>query len=303
MTSAITIESVAQIHQMLGKDAPPNPLVTYVDNARDKPVVPLSLNVRIVSRLYAISLKNGTECGIHYGRQRYDFQAGSLMFMAPGQAVTPVEEPDDPRPDEPSWSLIFHPDLIHGTSLAAGIGRYRFFAYETHEALHVSEGERRVVCDIVENIRQECRGDADGHSRELIVSNLALLLGYCERFYGRQFATRAHVNKDVVIRFENFLGDYVESGRLEREGMPSVQLCASEVGLSPNYLSDLLRKETGHSTRQHIHARVLDKAKDLLLGSEQTIAEIAYALGFQYPQHFTKLFKSKIGMAPSEFRD
>jgi AraC-like DNA-binding protein len=302
MTGAITVESVAQIHQMLGKGAPLNPLVTLVDNSRDTPVEPLVMNVPIVSQLYAISLKNGSECGIQYGRRSYDFQAGSLMFLAPGQVVTPVAEPDEPRPGEPSWTLIFHPDLIRDTDLAGKMRSYRFFDYATHEALHVANEERRVVCDIVENIQKECQRDADDHSRLLITGNLALLLGYCKRFYARQFETRAQFDTDVVVRFEAFLRDYVEAGHLAREGMPSVELCAREVGLSPNYLSDLLRKATGQSTRQHVHSLVIDEAKDLLLGSDQTIAEIAYALGFEYPQHFSKLFKQKTGMAPSEYR-
>ncbi|PRP96284.1 helix-turn-helix domain-containing protein [Enhygromyxa salina] len=304
MPPPITIESVAQIHQMLGMGAVVDPLITFIDNHRDKPIEPLVMNVRIVSRLYAISLKNGSECGINYGRRSYDFQAGSLMFVAPGQVVTPIAEPDQPRPDEPSWTLIFHPDLLRGTALSDHKRSYRFFDYASHEALHVNDEERRVVCDIADNIRAECsegRG-ADGHSRELIVGNLALLLGYCKRFYARQFDTRAHADKDIVIRFEALLHRYVDSDRLTHEGMPSVQLCARELGLSPNYLSDLLRQETGLSARQHIHDRVVDKAKDLLLGSEQTVAEVAYALGFEYPQHFSTLFKRRTGVCPSQFR-
>jgi AraC family transcriptional activator of pobA len=302
VTLAITIESVAQVHRMLGKEAPLHPLVTLVDNHRDTPVEPMIMNVRIVSQLYAVSLKNGTECGIHYGRRSYDFQAGSLMFLAPGQVVTPITEPEEPRGSDPSWTLLFHPDLVRGSELASRMRSYRFFDYATHEALHVGSDERRVVCDIVENIRQECQRGADDFSRQLITSNLALLFDYCTRFYARQFDTRAEVDKDVVIRFEAFLHDYVESGRLAREGMPSVKLCAREVGLSPGYLSDLLRKETGLGTRQHVHALVLAKAKELLLGGDKSIAEIAYALGFEYPQHFSKLFKLKTGMAPSEYR-
>lgn len=287
---------------MLGMGAPPNPLVTLVDNHRDRPVEPLVMNVRIVSQLYAVSLKNGTECGIHYGRRSYDFQAGSLMFLAPGQVVTPAREPDEPRPDDPSWTLLFHPDLVRGSELAGRMRSYRFFDYATHEALHVGSEERRVVCDIVENIHRECDREADDHARGLITSNLALLFDYCKRFYARQFDTRAQVDKDVVVRFEAFLRDYVDSDRLAREGMPSVERCAREVGLSSGYLTDLLRKETGLGTRQHVHALVLEKAKDLLLGGELTIAEIAYALGFEYPQHFSTLFKRKTGMAPSEYR-
>lgn len=302
MSDAITIRSVTQIHRMLGRDAPSNALITVVDNHRHRPVEPLELDVRIVSELYAISLKNGSECGIEYGRRSYDFEAGSLMFLAPGQVLTPVAEPDEAGPDEPSWTLIFDPDLIRGSELAARIRAYRFFHYEAHEALHVSADERRVVCDIVANIESECRSEPDDHARELIVANLGLLLGYCQRFYARQFDTRAEVHAGIVVRFDALLREYVDSGQLAREGMPSVQYCAAQLGLSANYLSDVLRERTGRSTRQHIHFRVVEKAKDLLLGSEQTVAEIAYALGFEYPQHFSKLFKTKVGVSPTAFR-
>ena len=302
MSEAITIGSVAQIHGMLGKAAPVHPLITVLDNHRDRPAEPLTLDLRIISQLYAVSLKNGSECAISYGRRSYDFQAGSLVFLAPGQLFTPVAEPLEPRADEPSWTLVFHPDLIRGSSLATRIHSYRFFGYEAREALHVCEQERRIVCELADNIEAECRRAADEHARELIVGNLGLLLGYCQRFYTRQFDTRVAAHRDIVTRFDALLRDYLDSEQLTREGMPSVGYCAAQLGLSANYLSDLLRKETGRSARQHIHAGVLERAKDLLLGSEQTVAEIAYALGFAYPQHFSKLFKSKVGVAPTEFR-
>lgn len=304
MTQVISISSVAQIHEMLGDEGPPHPLVSVVVMSERKPLKPVVslMNVKIVSELYSISLKNGTECGIKYGRESYDFQAGSLMFTAPGQAVTPIREPADLQSDGESWTLIFHPDLIRGTPLAARMGEFRFFDYESNEALHISEPERETVSRLVDQLQQEAQKNLDAHSHELIVSHLDLLLTYCKRFYGRQFITRTHVNADVVARFEAFLRAHLESGALERGGMPTVQDCGRAVGLSPNYLSDLLRAETGRSARDHIHHHVIEKAKDLLLASDEPIRQIAFALGFEYPQHFSKLFKSRTGMSPSKFR-
>ncbi len=304
MTRPITIESIGQIHEMLGCEGPRHPLVTVIESARDRPLAPVIsvMHIKLVTQLYSISLKHGSECGIKYGRQSYDFQAGSLMFMAPGQVMTPIQEPEELESDEPSWTLVFHPDLIRGSPLAARMSEYRFFDYDSHEALHVSDAERSSLSALVDKLRDEYRQNLDDYSHELIISHIELLLTYCKRFYGRQFITRKHVNRDVVMRFEAFLREYIESGRIEHDGLPSVQLCAQKMRLSPNYLSDLLRKETGRSTREHIHHHVVEKAKDLLLGSEETVSQIAFALGFEYPQHFSKLFKSKTGMSPSEFR-
>jgi AraC family transcriptional activator of pobA len=304
MTEVITISSIGQIHEMLGYDRPAHPLITLLESSREQklePEAPL-LNVKIVTELYSVSLKNGTECGLKYGRQSYDFQAGSLMFMAPGQAMTPVTEPSDLESEEESWTLVFHPDLIRGTALAERMSEYCYFGYDSHEALHVSDAERDTVNDIVRRIQAEYRQNLDIYSRELIVSGLELMLNYCKRFYGRQFITRVHTHQDVVARFEAFLRDYGESGRLVQDGMPSVVLCGREMGFSPNYLSDLLRKETGRNTRDHIHHFVIEKAKDLLLASEEAVNQIAFSLGFEHPQHFSKLFKSKTGMTPTEFR-
>lgn len=305
MNRTIRIESIAQVHKMLGVDNPGHPLVSLIESSRQKPIqptVPIT-NVKFVSELYSISLKNGQECGIKYGRENYDFQQGSLIFLAPGQSVTPVTEPGELENEGDSWSLLFHPDLIRQAPLASRMREYSFFSYDSHEALHLSDKERQTVSEIANKIKEEYSQNIDVHSHELIVSNLELLLNYCKRYYGRQFITRASVSVDVVVRFEAFLQDYFSSDTAEREGLPTVQSCARAMGYSPNYLSDLLKKETGTNTRDHIHYFMIAKAKELLLGSEETISAIAYSLGFKYPQHFSKLFKTKTGLSPAKYRN
>jgi AraC-like DNA-binding protein len=248
-------------------------------------------------------LKNNNDCRIRYGRQQYDFQEGTLMFLAPGQIIEPVEESGDLDSSADGWVLIFHPDLIRRSPLARKMREYSFFSYDSHEALHLSDQERRMVNGIVKAIEHEYSQNIDDHSQELIISNIELLLNHCKRFYGRQFITRTNANKDVVARFEEFLKTYFESDKPESHGLPSVKQCAAEMGYSPNYLSDLLRKETGKNTQEHIHFTMIEKAKNLLLGTEEPVYRIAYSLGFEYPQHFSKLFKNKTGMSPAEYRN
>jgi AraC family transcriptional regulator, transcriptional activator of pobA len=303
--TTMRIVSVSQIHEMLGIEPPEHPLITLFESSPSTPIAPnvSLLNVRIVSELYSISMKEGNECGVKYGRQPYDFQESSLMFVAPGQAVTPVTEPGELSPEGESWTLAFHPELIRPFPLASRMATFRYFTYDSHEALHLSNKERQMITGIVTRIRHEYSQNIDAHSPELIVSNLELLLTYCKRFYDRQFVTRTSANRDVVIRLEAFLSDYFGSGQSEKDGVPSVKRCAREMGYSPNYLSDLLKKETGKNTREHIHYFLIERAKNLLLGSDDTISQIAYALGFEYPQHFSKLFKSRTGMSPAQYRN
>ena len=198
---------------------------------------------------------------------------------------------------------MFHPDLIRNSALANKMKEYSFFSYAAHEALHVSEKERETITNIARAIRNEYSKNLDIYSHELILSNLELMLNHCKRFYGRQFITRVAVNKDIIARFEDFLRSYFDSDKPEKLGLPSVKYCAKEMGYSPNYLSDLLRKETGKNTQDHVYFHLLEKAKDLLIGTNSPVYEIAYSLGFEYPQHFSKLFKQKTGRSPSEYRN
>jgi AraC family transcriptional activator of pobA len=302
MSHILKVESISQIHEIGGLEKPRHPLISFIESSRETPLAPTMplVDLKIVSSLYTISLKNGHECQIVYGRQSYDFQEGSLICLAPGQTIIPTRPGDGGG--EFGWVLCFHPDLIRGSSLASKMRGYTFFDYDSHEALHLSEEERATVTNIGRAMRNEYSKNLDVYSRDLIVSNLELLCNHCLRFYGRQFITRTSVNQDVVSRFEKYIKTYLDSADLESKGLPSVKECAREMGYSTNYLSDLLRKETGKSTQEHIHFHLIEKAKDLLLGTDEPVSRIAYALGFEYPQHFSKLFKNQTGSSPAKFR-
>ena len=221
------------------------------------------------------------------------------MFTAPGQVLG--AGPDIHVAE--GWALFFHPDLLHGTSLGKKMHEYSFFHYEINEALHISEEEAKVIKDCVDMIAREYASAIDKHTQSVIVSNIELLLNYCNRFYDRQFYTRAKVNADVVQRFERLLKDYFRGDAPIETGIPPVSYFASRLNLSTNYLSDLLQKFTGKSTVEHIHLELVEKAKSLLWDTEHTISEIAYELGFEYPSHFAKIFKAKTGKSPSEYRN
>ena len=272
----LVIESIDQVHRMVMSSKPEHPLISVVGASWQPPMkitVPL-MQRRILSGLYVVSLKRGDECGLKYGRESYDFQECSLLCVAPGQSLIPVTEPSDLANDHVGWTLVFHPDLLRRTGLAKRMSEYSFFAYESHEALHLSDEEQRTVTAIVKRIEAEY-AHIDSFTDALLVSQLQLLLDYCKRFYGRQFVTRGNANKDVVMRLEAFLTAYFESARPAEEGLPSVVACAKAMGYSADYLTDLLRKETGKNTREHIHCFLIEQAKNRLLGSDQTVSEIA----------------------------
>jgi AraC family transcriptional regulator, transcriptional activator of pobA len=299
MGKIMGIDSIYQINEMIGNEKLKHPLITFIEPSKVK-IIPV-IEQQISMSLYSISLKNGRECKIKYGRQNYDFQEGTLMCLAPGQTIEPFSASDNTALE--GWVLIFHPDLISKSALGKKMNEYTFFGYDSHEALHLSEHEKQTVTDIVQAIKYEYSQNLDVHSQDLIISNLELLLNYCKRFYGRQFITRTNVYKDVVIRFEEFLKSYFDSEKLETLGLPSVKYCAEEMCYSPNYLSDLLKKETGKTTQEHIHFYLIEKAKILLLGTQEPVNRIAHCLGFEYPQHFSILFKNKTGMSPAEYRN
>jgi AraC-like DNA-binding protein len=295
--SFLKIESISQLHELLGCSKPKHPLITVLDP--QKLQVPAQMhNVRVVSSFYAVWLKT-TDCGIEYGRNHYDFEEGALVFTAPQQVVSVSGEVAE---DEDGWMLFFHPDLIRSTGLGGKISQYTFFSYEIHEALHLSEAEKATITQCIQNIKEEYEQRIDDHSQSVIVSNVELLLNYCSRYYARQFNTRTTANKDLLTRFERLLKDHFDSGQLIKKGIPTVQDLAGEVHLSADYLSDLLKKETGRSAKDHINDFVVEKAKYLLLNSQDTISGIAYELGFNYPHYFSRLFKAKTGQTPQEFR-
>jgi AraC-like DNA-binding protein len=293
----IDLESISDLHRLMHYAPPKHPLVSLVDHTDFYALRPTT-EATYRFGFYTISCKR-FEGVLRYGRGNYDFNKGSLMFTAPGQVIS--AGPDTIKVDE-GWALFVHPDLLYGTDLGKKMHQYSFFNYEVNEALHISEDENLILQDCTANIQKEYLQNIDKHTQGLIVSNIELLLNYCNRFYDRQFYTRAKVNTDVVQRFEKLLKDYFSQDSLIEKGLPQVSVFASGLNLSPNYLSDLLQKFTGKTTLEHIHLEIVDRAKSMLWGTDASISEIAYQLGFEHPSHFTKLFKAKTGMAPSDFR-
>lgn len=297
MEKVIIIDSIDEYNKMMGFETR-HPLVSVVDlrNA-DKAAFPLEAAYSY--GVYALFLKQ-TYCGdITYGRMTYDYQEGTVTSFAPGQ-VAHVKHKPDFEPD--ALGLLFHPDLIHGTSLGQDIKQYSFFSYSSTEALHLSEQEKAIYRDCLEKIRLETERPIDGHSRKLICRNIELLLDYCMRFYDRQFITRKTVNRDILTKFEEELDKYFSAGEPARNGLPSVKHFAERCFLSANYFGDLIKKETGRTPQEYIQTKIIDLAKDELLGTRKTINEISWQLGFQYSQHFNRYFKRNTGMTPSEYR-
>lgn len=273
-----------------------HPLISMVDLSKGNPLRRSKFRVDF----YAIIIKD-SKCGdLRYGLKYYDYEEGTIVFFGPGQVGG--SEPEGEWHQPYGMALVFHPDLIKGTSLAKQIHEYSFFSYESCEALHVSEKERGLIDICFGNIETEIKQNLDSHSKKILVANIELLLKYCSRFYDRQFITRETANHQVVEKFENLLTDYILSKKLQNAGLPSVVYFAEELNLSPNYLGDLLKKETGKTTLELIHLKIIDFAKDKVLDTNKSINEIAYELGFKYPQHFTRLFKQKVGVSPNEFR-
>lgn len=248
---------------------------------------------------YTVFLKQ-IYCGdLRYRLSNYDYEEGTLIFLGPNQVIGEnKEEYYQPQ----GIALVFHPDLIVGTSLGKNIGNYHFFSYAANEALHLSEQERKIIQDCLDKIEYELQHAIDKHSKQLIVSNIELFLNYCNRFYDRQFITRDNVNKGILARFEDLLNDYFSSDKPQTIGLPSVSGCADELHLSTNYFSDLIKKETGVSAQEYIQTKVINIAKERIFDLNKSISEVAYELGFKYPQHFTRLFKQKTGKTPNEFR-
>lgn len=248
---------------------------------------------------YTIFLKDAICGDIKYGRNYYDYQEGTLVFLAPHQIIKiENKQPHIPK----GWALMFHPDLIRGTNLGRTMKEYTFFSYEVFEALHLSKQERCSIIECFKNIVTELNHGIDKHSQKLIVSNIELFLNYCTRFYDRQFITRSHVNSNILSRFELLLENYFKSPLPKTQGLPTVRFCAEELHLSPNYLGDLIRKETGKSPQEHVQLRLIEAAKEMMFEKDKSLSEIAYELGFEYPQYFSRLFKKCTGMTPNAYR-
>lgn len=276
-----------------------HPLVAVVDFSKADEYI--EDGTRISADFYSIMFKNYCVNKLRYGRQSYDFQEGSLICIAPKQVLT-MDNEIEKRADMMGWGLFFHPDLLRGTSLGEKIHEYTFFNYETSEALHLSDKEKNILFDCIQKIEIELQENIDHHSQNLIVSNIELFLNYCMRYYGRQFLTRKVSNHDTIVKIEHLIKSHFHSQDLKETGLPSVKYLADAVNLSPSYLSDLLKKETGMTTQDHIHYHLIETAKNILNNTDHSVSEIAYSLGFEYPQYFSKLFKQKTGQTPLEYR-
>ena len=291
----IDLENIFEYNELLGAETL-HPLVNVIDLSQVRPI----RHMRHTFGFYAIFLKE-VKCGdMIYGRHYYDYQEGTLVCVAPGQVAGIEDNGEVYQPK--GWALVFHPDLIRGTSLGQRIKEYSYFSYEANEALHLSDRERAMVIDCLHNIRHELEHAIDRHSKRLIAIQIEVLLDYCLRFYERQFITRAEVNRDVLSRFERLLDDYFAGERAVRDGLPTVKYCAGELCLSPNYFGDLVKRETGKTAQEYIRLKLIGTAKERVLDPAKTIGQVAYELGFQYPQHFTRLFKKVAGCTPNEYR-
>ena len=291
------IPTISALHDFYQVGGPRHPLISIIDLKKGNPDRrPEEQFYRL--GLYSIVCKRFKGL-LRYGKSAYDFEEGTLMFTAPHQVV--AGSPDIQVSE--GWGLFFHPDLLNRSELGRKIDSYSFFHYDVNEALHISEEEDAVLQDCLKKIEREYSQNMDKHTQNLIIDNIQLMLNYCDRFYDRQFLTRGKTNNDLVQQFERLLSDYFSQDSLVEVGIPDVKYFASHLNLSPGYLSDLLHKYTGKTTQEHIHLRLTDKAKSLLWGTDKSVSEIAYELGFEHPSHFTKLFKTKTGLAPMQFRN
>jgi AraC family transcriptional regulator, transcriptional activator of pobA len=299
MKKVSTIETIDQYNRGIDHKTF-HPLVSIIDlsgsrqKKRNTEIDALSFG------FYAVFLKDNKHCTIRYGRNNYDYQKGTLVFIAPGQVVTIEENEADYKPS--GYALLFHPDLIRGSSLALNMREYTYFSYDVHEALHLSDGEKQIVLDCFNKIDIEIRHSIDKHSKKLIISNIELFLNYCIRFYDRQFITREQMNSGVLEKLDNCLNDYFDSDKPKTTGIPSVMYCADHVHLSPNYFSDLIKKDTGKTAQEYIQLKMIETAKNKISDASKSISEVAYELGFRYPQHFTRFFKQQVGLTPNGYR-
>ncbi len=299
MNTIVHLKSIADLGEF-AQFKPKHPLVAVVDFSRFDEQ--LDGEVRISADFYSVMFKNYCANNLRYGRRPFDFQEGSLMCVAPRQVLSMDNEVVE-RADKMGWGLFFHPDLLRGTVLGGKMAEYTYFQYEVSEALHLSDKEKNILNDCIQNIENELLENIDNHSQTLIISNIELLLNYCSRYYGRQFITRKNAHSGVLTQVEAYLRQHFRKGDLQESGLPSVKDLADHVNLSPSYLSDLLRKETGMHAQDHIHYHLIEEAKNILTGTDHSVSEVAYALGFGYPQYFSKLFKKKTGYSPAEYRN
>lgn len=300
MKPTFRFNSISEFHAFCHLPNPDHPLISLIDYSQvNYPTDDTEL--KWIQNFYSIGLKRNVNAKFNYGQQEYDFDSGVLCFVSPLQFLK-LEIKPEVVAEPTGWLLVIHPDFLWNTSLAKKIKSYDFFKYDTNEALFLSDREEKIVVDILKNIEREYQSNIDKFSQELIASQLELLLIYSERFYERQFFTRKKSSHELLERFETILSQYFDNGNLIENGIPSVKSIAEEMNISPNYLGSLLRIHTQQNTQQHIQNKLIDKAKEHLSTTHLSVSEIAYELGFEHPQSFSKLFKQKTNQSPLEFR-
>ena len=290
--------SISELHRILQLPKPQHPLISVINLAEITCYEGDGLQ-SVVYNFYSICIKKGFEGKMKYGQNYYDFDEGIMTFFSPGQVIsTEIIEGMSLN----GWWLVVHPDFLRNYQVGKNIKNYGFFSYAVNEALHLSEKEETMATSIVQHIAQEYQSVIDNYSQDVIISQIELLLNYCNRFYNRQFITRKNASNDLLVKLETLLIDYFNSDKVQAMGLPTVQFISQELNISPNYLSDMLRSLTGQSTQQHIHDKLIEKAKEILTTTSLSVGEIAYQLGFEYPQSFSKLFKNKTNASPLAFR-
>ena len=295
------IKTISEYHRMMELPKPEHPLISVI-NLESIKYVPPQGKMSLVFDFYSISLKRTPNAKYKYGQQEYDFDEGVMFFMSPGQ-VFGVKTDKDAALQRRGWALLVHPDFLWNTPFAKTIRQYGYFDYSVNEALHLSEKEEATIIDIMQNIEQEYRSNIDKFSQSVMISQLELLLNYSDRFYNRQFITRQKASSDLLIKLEDTLNEYFDGQSESQAGLPTVKYIAGKLNVSPNYLSDLLKTLTGQNAQQHIHNKLIEKAKEALSTTSLSVGEIAYRLGFEHPQSFNKLFKNKTNFSPLEFRN
>jgi len=290
-------DSISGLHRALGLPKPLHPLVSLVNYA-DITTPEAELPTLLLLNFYKISYKINLRGKIKYGQHHYDFEEGGISFLSPNQIIAAAED----EKDYSGYTLLIHPDFLRNYPLAKSISNYGFFSYSANEALYLSEKEKTTISEVFEHISQELNSRIDDFSQDVIISHIEVLLNYSNRFYKRQFITRKAANHDILTQLEDLLNQYFNNEKTLTKGLPTVSYLAEELNLSPRYLSDMLRNLTGQNTQQHIHEKMIEKAKEFLASDKLTVAEVAYHLGFEHPQSFNKIFKKKTNQTPVAFR-
>jgi AraC family transcriptional regulator, transcriptional activator of pobA len=291
-----TINSISELHRIFSLPKPEHPLISVIDLKKTHSIAS-EISDSVVFNFYSVWLEKDINTKLRYGQQYFDFEEGAMIFISPGQVLSTYSHQHSPS----GWGLVFHPDFIQNYPLTKTIKTYTYFSYAVNEGLHVSEKEESIIINLMKSILHEYRSVIDKFSQDLIISLIETLLNYCNRFYHRQFLTRKKAGNSLLSQMESLLSDRFENNKNE-SGLPSVSELAAALNVSPDYLSDMLRSQTGQNAQQHIHDKLIEKAKELISTTSLSVSEIAFRLGFEHPQSFHKLFKNKTNLSPLKFR-